>query len=160
MKKIIFLLFIVLNFSCDKKQNSDSNEVTTPSIQTEEIISLKENEEEKNEEESKIKQDFETEIEQNNLEIIFKNDSDVLQYLAGKTFTQKEGKTYISFSFDGANLSGQRDYQWLSYESLGGFKGVVKLSSTSMDNPDGVLTLWVSSKDNAVTDGTIVLLYK
>ena len=95
---------------------------------------------------------------QSNSNCSFETDGAVLQYLVGKTFTQKDGNTQITFNTDGANLSGKKDYQWLSYETLGGFKGIVKLSSLDMNNPDGVLTLWVSCKENAVTDGKIVLL--
>lgn len=89
----------------------------------------------------------------------FDSDGDVLRYLLGKTFRQRGGSGYITFYSDGANLSGLKDYQWLSYETLGSFKGLVKLSSLDPNNPDGVLKLWVSCKDNAITDGSVVFLY-
>lgn len=92
-------------------------------------------------------------------EYSFESDEDVLRYLLGKTFRQKGGSGYIIFYSDGANLSGLKDYQWLSYETLGSFKGLVKLSSLDPNNPDGVLKLWVSCNDNAITDGSVVFLY-
>lgn len=151
----LIVLFIVYT-SCNNKQNATENSENT--------FENYQNQSEKQENnydysETEITEDFNDEIEEQTAECVFETDSDVLQYLIGKTFRQKGGGTYITFSYDGANLAGKRDYQWLSYESLGGFKGVVKLASTSMDNPDGVLTLWVSCRENAVTDGNLVLLY-
>lgn len=89
----------------------------------------------------------------------FTNDSDVLSYLIGKTFTQQGGDMEIRFSTDGAIISRQEEYQWLSYQSLGGYKGYVKLASTNPTHPDGTIKLWVSCRENSVTDGETVLLY-
>jgi hypothetical protein len=89
----------------------------------------------------------------------FTSDSDVLSYLIGKTFTQQGGDMEIRFSTDGAIISGQEEYQWLSYHSLGGYKGYVKLASTNPTHPDGTIKLWVSCRENSVTDGQTVLLY-
>lgn len=158
MKTRVLTLFVVLTIvaSCNTKQNNSENS----EINFEKYQNQSENQENNYDySETEITEDFNDEIEEQTAKCVFETDSDVLQYLIGKTFRQKGGGTYITFSYDGANLAGKRDYQWLSYESLGGFKGVVKLASTSMDNPDGVLTLWVSCRENAVTDGNLVLLY-
>lgn len=154
MKLIALALFFLLTFfsSCNTKQNNSETTFESSQSQQEDTV---QNQIISN---SEITEDFEDEIKEENAECIFETDNDVQQFLIGKTFREKGGSTYITFSYDGANLSGLRDYQWLSYQSLGGFKGVVKLASTSMDNPDGVLTLWVSCRENAVTDGNLVLL--
>lgn len=89
----------------------------------------------------------------------FTSGSDVLSYLIGKTFTQQGGDMEIRFSTDGAIISGEEEYQWLSYQSLGGYKGYVKLASTNPTHPDGTIKLWVSCRENSVTDGETVLLY-
>lgn len=101
---------------------------------------------------------FVEQVKQDDSKCVFENDNEVLSYLIGKTFRSNDKKAEINFSPDGATVSG-RLYQWLSYETLGGHKGYVKLSSTSIDNPDGVLKLWVSCRENAVTDGKVVLMY-
>jgi hypothetical protein len=88
----------------------------------------------------------------------FENDDEVLKYLLGKTFRSNSGTAQISFSSDSVTVSG-KNYQWKSHVSLGGHKGVVKLVSTSVDSPNGVLTLWVSCRENAITDGKMVLMY-
>lgn len=100
---------------------------------------------------------FVEQVKQDDSKCIFENDKQVLSYLIGKTFRSNNGNTEIIFSSDGATVSGKL-YQWLSYETLGGFKGYVKLSATSADTPDGVLKLWVSCRENAVTDGKVVLI--
>lgn len=89
----------------------------------------------------------------------FPSDNDVLSYLIGKTFTQHDGDMEIRFSTDGAMISGKEEYQWLSYHSLGGYKGYVKLASINPSHPDGTIELWVSCRENSVTDGQTVLLY-
>jgi hypothetical protein len=88
----------------------------------------------------------------------FENDDDVLMYLLGKTFRSNKGTAQISFSSDSVTVSG-KNYHWQSHVWLGGHKGVVKLVSTSVDRPNDVLTLWVSCKENAITDGKMVLMY-
>lgn len=155
-KTITLFVAFTIFISCNTKQNNSENSETTFEKYQNQTQSQENNYDYS---ETEIIEDFDDEIEEQTAECVFETDSDVLQYLIGKTFRQKGGGTYITFSYDGANLAGKRDYQWLSYESLGGFKGVVKLASTSMDNPDGVLTLWVSCRENAVTDGNLVLLY-
>lgn len=96
---------------------------------------------------------------QSNADCSFNADSDVLSYLIGKTFTQQGGSVEIRFTTDGAILSGQEEYQWQSYKSLGGYKGYVKLASLNPSHPDGTIKLWVSCRENSVTDGQTVLLY-
>ncbi len=86
----------------------------------------------------------------------FQSDNDVLMYLIGKSFTQDGGSITIKFDESGANISGLQ-YQWMSYTSLGGYKGKVKLSSTDPSRPNGTMTLYVSCREKSVTDGQIVL---
>jgi hypothetical protein len=89
----------------------------------------------------------------------FNMDGDVLSYLIGKTFKQQGGGIEITFSTDGAIISGQEEYQWQTYKSLGGYKGYVKLASINPSHPDGTIKLWVSCRENSVTDGQTVLLH-
>jgi hypothetical protein len=96
---------------------------------------------------------------QSNTNCSFNSGGDVLAYLIGKTFRQKGGSVSIRFSTDGAIISGSEQYQWISYQSLGGHKGYVKLASVNPSHPDGTIKLWVSCRDNTVTDGETVLLY-
>jgi RNA polymerase subunit RPABC4/transcription elongation factor Spt4 len=96
---------------------------------------------------------------QSNTNCSFNSGGDVLAYLIGKTFRQKGGSISIRFSTDGAIISGSEQYQWITYKSLGGQKGYVKLASINPSHPDGTIQLWVSCRDNAVTDGETVLLY-
>jgi hypothetical protein len=96
---------------------------------------------------------------QSDSECSFYTDSDVLSYLIGKTFKQQGGGIEIQFSSDGAIISGQEEYQWQTYKSLGGYKGYVKLASINPSHPDGTIKLWVSCRENSVTDGQTVLLY-
>jgi hypothetical protein len=86
----------------------------------------------------------------------FESDNDVLMYLIGKSFTQDGGNIKIKFDESGATISGVQ-YQWMSYTSLGGYKGKVKLSSIDPSNPDGTITLYVSCREKSITDGQIVL---
>lgn len=151
---INYLALLLVSISCNTKENNTDNPLVPNSPQNIEAPVVDDSQEQ----EIDINNNFDEEINEQTSECIFETDNDVQQFLIGKTFREKGGSTYITFSYDGANLSGLRDYQWLSYQSLGGFKGVVKLASTSMDNPDGVLTLWVSCRENAVTDGNLVLL--
>jgi len=88
----------------------------------------------------------------------FRSGGDVLAYLIGKTFTQENGSIDVLFKESGALISGL-EYQWQNYESLGGYKGMVKLNCIDPSNPDGTITLWVSCRENSITDGNIVLLY-
>lgn len=96
---------------------------------------------------------------QSNTNCSFNSGGDVLAYLIGKTFRQKGGSVSIRFSTDGAIISESEQYQWISYQSLGGHKGYVKLASVNPSHPDGTIKLWVSCRDNTVTDGETVLLY-
>lgn len=96
---------------------------------------------------------------QSNTNCSFNSGGDVLTYLIGKTFRQKGGSISIRFNTDGAIISGSEQYQWITYKSLGGQKGYVKLASINPSHPDGTIQLWVSCRDNAVTDGETVLLY-
>lgn len=96
---------------------------------------------------------------QSNSDCSFNSDNDVLSYLIGKTFTQQGGGIEIRFSTDGAVISGKEEYQWQTYKSLGGYKGYVKLASINPSHPDGTITLWVSCRENSITDGQIVLFY-
>jgi hypothetical protein len=86
----------------------------------------------------------------------FNSDEDVLSYLIGKSFKQDSGNIEINFKTDGATISGI-EYQWLKYQTLGGYKGVVKLVCISPSNPDGTIQLWVSCREKSITDGKIVL---
>ena len=86
----------------------------------------------------------------------FNSDGEVLSYLIGKAFTQDGGGIKIKFNETGALISGLQ-YQWMTYTSLGGFKGKVKLSSTDPSNPDGTITLYVSCREKSITDGQTVL---
>jgi hypothetical protein len=86
----------------------------------------------------------------------FNSDGDVLSYLIGKTFKQDGGDIEVSFKTDGATISGL-EYQWVKYQTLGGYKGVVKLVCISPSNPDGTIQLWVSCREKSITDGKIVL---
>lgn len=96
---------------------------------------------------------------QSNSDCSFGSDNDVLTYLIGKTFKQQGGGIEIRFSTDGAIISGKEEYQWQTYKSLGGYKGYVKLASINPSHPDGTIILWVSCRENSVTDGQTVLLY-
>ena len=160
--KYIIIVFVILFFIAnqfDKKLQKSSDSNNDSGIENSNSVQVNE---------TTLNNDYENTGEQQGMEAdntnqynsycSFETDGAVLQYLIGKTFTQKDGNAQITFSTDGANLSGKKDYQWLSYQTLGSFKGIVKLSSLDMNNPDGVLTLWVSCKENAVTDGSIVLL--
>ncbi|MBL4746269.1 MAG: hypothetical protein JKY08_07855 [Flavobacteriaceae bacterium] len=140
-KKSILLIAALLIFSCisDKKEKLN---IATTKLPT--VIEYNSNQQEKH---------------QAAYECEFKNDEAVLQYLTGKTFRQKNGNITIKFSYDGAVLSGNMRYQWVSYRSMGGYKGVVKLASLNSTNPNGTITLYVSCKENSVTDGKIVLQY-
>lgn len=140
-KKIIILISALILFSC----NSDKKE--KPKTDTNYESNTKEN---NSNHQEKYQADYECE---------FKNNESVLQYLTGKTFRQKNGNITAKFSYDGAVLSGNMRYQWVSYRSMGGNKGVVKLASLNSINPNGTITLYVSCKENSVTDGKIVLLY-
>ena len=73
-----------------------------------------------------------------------------------KSFTQDGGTIKIRFDASGATISGMQ-YQWMSYTSLGGYKGKVKLSSIDPSNPDATITLYVSCKEKSITDGQTVL---
>jgi hypothetical protein len=86
----------------------------------------------------------------------FNSDEDVLSYLIGKSFKQDGGNIEINFKTDGATIAGM-EYQWLKYQTLGGYKGVVKLVCISPSNPDGTIQLWVSCREKSITDGKIVL---
>ena len=86
----------------------------------------------------------------------FESDNDVLTYLIGKSFTQDGGTIKIRFDASGATISGMQ-YQWMSYTSLGGYKGKVKLRSIDPSNPDATITLYVSCKEKSITDGQTVL---
>lgn len=86
----------------------------------------------------------------------FNSDGAVLSYLIGKSFKQDGGDIEVNFTTDGATISGL-EYQWMTYTSLGGYKGVVKLACISPSNPNGTIKLWVSCKEKSITDGKIVL---
>ena len=96
---------------------------------------------------------------QSNSDCLFGSDNEVLSYLIGKTFKQQGGGIEIRFSADGAVIFGKEEYQWQTYKSLGGYKGYVKLASINSSHPDGTIKLWVSCRENSVTDGQTVLLY-
>ena len=140
-KKIIILMAALIIFSCNSDKKGKPNTDTNYESNTKEINSNQQ---------GKYQADYECE---------FNNDASVLQYLSGKTFRQKNGNITAKFSYDGAVLSGNMRYQWISYRTLGGYKGVVKLASLNSKNPNGAITLYVSCRENSVTDGKIVLFY-
>lgn len=86
----------------------------------------------------------------------FATNTDVLVYLIGKSFTQKDGGIRVRFNETGAIISGKQ-YMWQSYVALGGFKGKVKLSSIDPATPNVTVTLYVSCREKAITDNEIVL---
>lgn len=56
-------------------------------------------------------------------------------------------------------ISDKEEYKRQTYKSLGGYKGYVKLASTNPSHPNGTIKLWISCRENSVTDGQTVLVY-
>lgn len=91
----------------------------------------------------------------------FEDKSDVMSYVIWNSFSSKDGNIRIEFTSDQAILragSSSYTYMYDSFSYLGsGYKGSVRMTELS---GEGGLKLYVSCREDMMTDNNGTLLYK
>ena len=91
----------------------------------------------------------------------FSDKSDVMTYVIYKTFESKDGNIKIKFGTSKATLTAGSNTSYYMYDQFSymgsGYKGSITMSSLS---GDGGLKMYVSCKEQMMTDNKGTLLYE